>query len=195
MATYLQVTQVSNDGHVAFEYPEEFILPLIGALLSIWVAVLTTCCIVMPARTEVYPRTYMSDFDEQHREAFPGEDKAGWYGYPDCGNGLYSKQLSYAHWYKMANAQRVQENLFGIVGGGGLPGVLLLTLIPALRFPRTAFGLQIGCALGRVAYSIGHVKYGPSGRKLGQRVLDVSILAALILSGYTVVAMVMEAYS
>ena len=46
----------------------------------------------------------MQDFDEVHREAFPLEQKSPDLGYPDCGNGLFGKKLSYALWFKMCNA-------------------------------------------------------------------------------------------
>ena len=58
----------------------------------------------------MFRRTFMSQFDKEHSEAFPHLDKAPEFGYPDCGNGYYGKRLPYQDWLTMNNGQRVQIN-------------------------------------------------------------------------------------
>ena len=63
----------------------------------------------MAARLNVFRRTFMRKFDDEHQKAF-NLPKAPEFGYPDSGNGRFAKQLPYADWFKMNNGQRAQIN-------------------------------------------------------------------------------------
>ena len=66
----------------------------------------------MRARTQCLDSEVMSQFTEEHALAFGGAATVPKMGYPDCGDGYYSKKLSYANWFKMNNGQRAQLNYF-----------------------------------------------------------------------------------
>ena len=48
----------------------------------------------------------MRQFDDIHKRTFD-QPKAPRVGFPDTGDGYYSKTLSYEDWLKMGNAQRI----------------------------------------------------------------------------------------
>ena len=54
-----------------------------------------------------------SKFNEQHRAAFQKDAPKG--GYPDCGNGLYSLELSYKQWFDFNLAQRNAKHYLEMV--------------------------------------------------------------------------------
>lgn len=61
------------------------------------------------ARLRIYTSTYLkNNFGEEHLNAFGKEIPSG--GYPDTGNGYYSKNLSYEEWFQFNNAQRAHYN-------------------------------------------------------------------------------------
>ena len=55
-------------------------------------------------RSKVFSKEFMSQFDQQHQEAFGTPATVG--GYPDTGNGYYADKLSYKDWYVFNNWQR-----------------------------------------------------------------------------------------
>ncbi len=63
------------------------------------------------ARVRIFTQTYLqNNYGEEHLKAFGTEiPKAG---YPDTGNGYYSKNLSYEEWFQFNNAQRAHYNYF-----------------------------------------------------------------------------------
>ncbi len=81
--------------------PKEYASVLIGVIMICLQYVLTVMLFTMGARVTVYRRTFMRQFDDIHRFAFPNQPKAPSLGYPDCGNGYFSKKLGYADWFKM----------------------------------------------------------------------------------------------
>ena len=64
----------------------------------------------MKTRTQVFKGSFMKKFEDEHKKAFPYDKRPPDLGYPDCGSGWYSKQLSYKDWFKMNCAQRCQMN-------------------------------------------------------------------------------------
>ena len=133
---------------------------------------MTIYMVTMRARIQVFNRKFMEQFDEMHREAFPGQDASPKYGYPDSGNGFYSKKLPYADWFNMNNGQRAQGNFlehitFLIVG----------TLISAVYYPVGALVLMCCIFVGRLLFSIGYSVWGPSGRLPGALIMDAAIFA------------------
>ncbi len=59
---------------------------------------------VMGARSRVFNKEFMKQFNEQNQKDFGGD--AADMGYPDTGCGRYSKKLNYADWFAMNNGQR-----------------------------------------------------------------------------------------
>ena len=76
----------------------------------------------------------MKKFDDVHRKAFGATSKVPKMGYPDCGDGYYSKKLTYANWFKMNNGQRAQLNY-----SEQLPFILTTTLIGGVYYPWSTF--------------------------------------------------------
>lgn len=131
-------------------------------------------------RIQVFNKEFMQQFEREHREAFPEDEAAPPIGFPDMGNGYFSKHLSYADWYKFNNAQRVHYNFVE-----ALPFVLMLLFISALKQPLAA--LILGCVYftGRLLYTIGYVKGGPNMRMMGAFPCSLTILCLYGLSFYT----------
>ena len=77
----------------------------------------------------------MKKFADEHQKAF-GVSKAPELGYPDTGNGRFSKQLNYFSWFKFNNAQRVQINFLEQISF-----FLIASVASAAYCPRIAFGL------------------------------------------------------
>ena len=72
--------------------------------------VLTAFAVTYRVRCQVFSRKFMEQFDAEHNAAFPDQKNAPKFaipprkvGYPDTGNGYYSKKLPYAEWFKMNN--------------------------------------------------------------------------------------------
>ena len=122
----------------------------------------------------------MEQFEKEHREAFPEDLAPNASGYPDMGNGYYSKKLSYASWFKFNNAQHVHYNLLE-----ALPFVLTLILITALKQPLAALILSCLYSVFRIIYLIGYVKGGPNLRMIGGLPNGIIVLALFGLSLYT----------
>ncbi len=101
-------------------------------------------------------------------------------GFPDMGNGYYSKKLSYADWYRFNNAQRVHYNFME-----ALPFVLILLFIAGLKQPLAA--LILGCIyfVGRIIYTIGYIKGGPNLRMIGATPNFIVVFTLFGLSLYT----------
>ena len=59
--------------------------------------------LTMAARIKVFTKEFMAHFAETHANAFPKRPVPPQWGYPDTGNGFYSKRLSYKDWYNMNN--------------------------------------------------------------------------------------------
>ena len=116
----------------------------------------------------------MKKFEDEHRKAF-GTFPAK-LGYPDTGNGRYSKALPYKDWYMFNCAQRVHMNYLE-----GFMLILLGTLISGIQFPHITFGIQIFYIIGRQLYSTGYMK-GADYRIAGALMYQIANLAALGLS-------------
>ena len=97
----LKVREVSAD---QYKLPKEFQLTILLVFSMALLYVITIYFVTMRARIGIYRRSFMRQFDEIHKKAFPGKTKAPEFGYPDTGNGYFSKKLPYADWFKMNNA-------------------------------------------------------------------------------------------
>lgn len=121
---------------------------------------------------EEYMRT---NFGEEHRNATGNEITVG--GYPDMGSGRYSSKLTYEHWYKFNNAQRVHYNFIEFA-----PSMFVVLLIAGVYFPVAAAVLGLVHFIGRIIYSIGYANGGPTGRFVGVILNDLSLLGLLGLA-------------
>ena len=82
---------------------KQFARVLFGACAITVLYVLVTYLITMKARRNIFRGTFMKKFADEHQKAF-NVPKAPELGYPDTGNGRFSKQLNYFSWFKFNNA-------------------------------------------------------------------------------------------
>ena len=93
-------------------------------------------------------------------------------GYPDDGNGYYSRKLSYKDWYVFNNWQRAHLNFletFSIV--------VVMSFITAINQPLWAAVVGYVLVLGRIIYGLGYCHAGPKGRLVGAILWDLGLLA------------------
>ena len=127
-------------------------------------------------RNQIFTEQYLKEnFGAEHRRATGAYIKAG--GYPDNGNGVYSRNLSYEQWYKFNNAQRAHMNYVEWIACS-----LVLLLVAGLQFPITSASLGLAVIIGRFLYAYGYTSGGPSGRSIGVLINDLAVLALFILS-------------
>ena len=115
----------------------------------------------------------MSQFDQEHQEAFGSPATVG--GYPDTGNGCYADKLSYKDWFIFNNWQRAQMNFWETFAP-----VVVLTGITAINLPMTAAVCGFTICLGRIIYSIGYCTKGPSGRLVGAILFDLALISVFV---------------
>lgn len=91
-------------------------------------------------RSKIFGKEWMKRKEVQELKAIHDKEVGTTFsssGYPDMGNGLYSKTLSYADWYKFSNMQRAHYNLIE-----SYPSAITLQIIAGLYFPKTAAALS-----------------------------------------------------
>merc|ERR1712156_322150 len=159
-------------GEDQYKIPKELLLCLILAMTIVLQYIFTLYAVTMRARIQIYTRKFMEQFDEDHRAAFPGQKAAPEFGYPDTGNGYYSKRLPYADWFRMNNAQRCQINFLEHI-----TFLILGTIIAAFGYPVWALVMQCFIFAGRLLCTIGYTVWGPSGRIPGALIMDAAIFA------------------
>lgn len=162
--------------------PLPYAMMLLGEALILFQYIFSMYFFTMAARLRAFNSDFMKQFDNEHEFAFPERPKRPQYGYPDCGNGYYSKKLSYAAWFDMNNGQRVQLNFLE-----QLPIVMVSTLVGGFAFPWVAFAFQLVFFIGRLLYSFGYTKCGPSARVPGAMLCNVTVLGAPCLAVASVV--------
>ncbi len=155
-----------------------------------WVLVVMSAisleCFLIPfvytvrVRSATFTKEFMQQFESEHKAAFPEDQSAPPIGFPDMGNGYFSKKLTYEQWFKFNNAQRVHYNFLE-----SLPMVLILLFITALKQPLAA--LILGCIyfVARLVYSLGYGIGGPNMRAIGAMPINLTHLALLGFSFYT----------
>lgn len=132
-------------------------------------------------RARVFNKEFMEQFRTEHTQAFPEDDGVlPPIGFPDTGNGWFSKKLSYKDWFEFNNAQRVHFNFLE-----SLPLILVLLFITALKQPLAA--LIIGCIyfVSRLVYTLGYVIGGPNMRAFGGLPMGFSMLTLFGISIYS----------
>jgi len=147
--------------------------------LVIWAAVsIIVECAVFSAsigsyRRRIFNQEFMErEFGEEHKKATGQRIAVG--GFPDTGNGWYSKKLSYKDWYDFNNAQRAHLNLVEFIFI-----VLPLLLLGGLYEPFWSAVAGFTFFLGRILYSIGYKAKGPQGRLVGALISEVALLPLL----------------
>ena len=68
--------QIVRVPEAEFKIPKELLWCLILAMAIILQYVITIYAVTMRARIQVFSRKFMEQFDEVHREAFPGQETA-----------------------------------------------------------------------------------------------------------------------
>ena len=125
-------------------------------------------------RRKVFTKDYMrTNFRETHLANFGVGIIQG--GYPDMGNGYYSKNLTYKDWYEFNNRQRAHYN-----GIEHIVAVIPLALIGGIALPLVVFYSGLAYILGRVIYIIGYVRGGPNSRMIGALIKDVGLVGFLV---------------
>ena len=124
-------------------------------------------------RGKVFSKEFMAQFDEEHKKAFGKNAPA--HGYPDDGNGYYSRKLDYLQWYTFNNWQRTQMNFLETFAP-----LFALTFITGVNEPLWAAVSIFAVAFGRMIYGIGYCNCGPKGRMLGALTFDLGLLSLLI---------------
>ena len=105
-----------------------------------------------------------------HNALFPWNSKSPEFGYPDMGNGYFSKRLPYADWYRMNNAQRCQVNFLE-----HLTFAVLAPLIIALSYPQAGFVIAAGIFIGRFLFTAAYSTKGPGARLPGALIMDLAL--------------------
>ena len=123
----------------------------------------------------------MRQFDEIHKQAFPEKTKAPEFGYPDTGNGWYSKQLPYEDWFNFSNAMRCQINFLE-----HLTFAILCPIFISFTKPTVALIVAIGIFLGRFIFTLSYSSGGPSARLPGALIMDIALFVGF---GYMIAAL------
>ena len=166
----MQIERVPESQYVI---PKELLWVFILTMAIVLQYVATMYTATMSARIKSFTRAFMEQFDEEHREAFPGKERAPEWGYPDTGNGRFGKKLPYADWFRMGNGQRCQINFLE-----HLHFLILSPIIVALWFPIVAIVLQCVIFVGRLMFTIGYTFGGPSKRIFGAITMDLAIFVS-----------------
>ena len=131
-------------------------------------------------RRKTFSAEFMSQFDDHHLNHFGSKAPIG--GYPDDGNGYYSRKLSYKDWYVFNNWQRAHLNFLETYSV-----VVCMTFITAFNAPLWAAVVGYALVLGRIFYGLGYCNLGPKGRLVGALLWDLGLLAAFAGSIYSLV--------
>lgn len=129
-------------------------------------------------RKSIFSLDFMKKhFGDQHKKATGQEIQAG--GYPDMGEGRYSKKLSETQWLEFANAQRGHGNYTEWI-----TIQYALYLIAGLFTPVFTFYSLIFTIVGRFIYTFGYKVYGPNGRMIGAAIYELPLLVNLVTTLY-----------
>ena len=132
----------------------------------------------MRIRIATFRRRFMNQFDKIHHEAFSWAEKAPEFGYPDSGNGRYSKKLPYPDWFNMGNGQRCQINFLEHMTFAILAPVLI-----SFSYPMPALVIAVGIFTGRLIFTISYSTGGPAARLPGALIMDLALFVGF---GYMV---------
>ncbi len=125
-------------------FKSPYTLVILGNLLIAIQILVFTYIYVLKQRMKIFRFKFFKDngFVEQHQEAF--KEAPAKLGYPDTGNGRYSKKLTYKEWYTFNCAQRVHMNYIE-----GIVLIVIGSLISGIVYPQWTFAIQVLYILGR----------------------------------------------
>jgi len=158
--------------------PAHGVVMLIAGLIAFEIVAIGFIFVGM-ARYKIFNSTYLqSNFGDEHRKA-TGIDTVPNGGYPDMGNGVYSKRLSYKDWLDLSKAQRIHYNFLEQV----MP-MLAFLLFGGLEFPIEASVFGGLFFIGRLLYCFYWSKMGSAHpmRVTGAIIGDLSLLGGFIVS-------------
>ena len=132
---------------------------------------------IMANRSKIYTKEFMGKFNDVHQKATGKEIKAG--GYPDTGNGWYSRELPYEQWLEFNNRQRAHANFVEWIASN-----IALILIGGLYFPIVCACLGLGVAVSRILYAVGYAMGGANHpiRTIGAVANDLVTLATIVFA-------------
>ena len=108
-------------------------------------------------------------FGAEHKAATGQEIQEG--GYPDMGEGRYSKKLSEDKWIEFTNAQRAHGNYTEWI-----TVQIVLYAISGLFTPEFTFWCIWTTIVGRFVYTFGYKAYGPKGRMIGAAIYELPLV-------------------
>ena len=107
---------------------------------------------VQPKRRSYFTKEFLSQFQKEHKDAFGTESQPNFgEGYPDMGNGRYSKKLGYKEWFLFNVGQRIHQNFYET-----LIFYCLTLAATSLKFPIIASILGVTYIILRILYSISY---------------------------------------
>jgi len=134
-------------------------------------------------RKKVFTKDFMrTNFRETHMANFGYGIIQG--GYPDMGNGYYSKKLDYKNWFEFNSRQRAHYNSIE-----NIVAVLPFIFIGGINLPIASASFGLIYLVGRIIYSIGYIKSGPKGRTFGGVIKDVGLVGTFIVSIISIMKM------
>jgi uncharacterized membrane protein YecN with MAPEG domain len=98
-------------------------------------------------------------------------------GYPDAGNGFFGQHLSYAEWYTLAKAQRLQGNFLELI----FVTALWMTVCATYN-PLAAIIVSSLIVFGRFLYTLGYGFGSVNARLPGALCMNCATFAAFILA-------------
>ena len=130
-------------------------------------------------RAKVFNEDWTKENLEGMHQSFMGKDApAPFMGYPDNGAGIYSRMLSYKHWFEFNCAQRVHNNNIE-----HLTWNMPMLLVNGFFFPRITAALGSVVLGGRELYRVGYMSpEGPTSkiREMGAMPLNIAELLMLL---------------
>ena len=82
---------------------------MLGILIILVAYIFTMYAITLKTRIQTFNGKHMKKFTDIHKKEIK-QDRAPEFGYPDCGSGRYSQELSYKDWFYLNCSQRAQLN-------------------------------------------------------------------------------------
>lgn len=163
------------------------VIGLVQLYLGLYsIASLFTCLgsKVMKERKRIYTsdsflkQSAVKALEEDHKKAFGSSINN--LGYPDMGNGRYSKLIPYEDWVRFNNVQRCHYNMVETSGP-----VLATMIVGGFFNPILCSSLGLAYAIGMILFSIGYTsKKGADGRSLGAVLRTISSLLLFLFCLY-----------
>lgn len=150
----------------------------LGGIMVMGIQYMAIGQMVGVVRRSIFSRKFMKKhFGEEHKQVTGQEIQAG--GYPDMGEGRYSKKLPQEKWIELRNAQRAHQNY-----KEWITIQIALYMVAALFTPTFTFWSCVSTIIGRILYTGGYKMFGPKGRTLGAAIYEIPLLLNLLSTLY-----------